>query len=347
VRKLLVLIPLLVLTAGSAARADDWRLLLDLRGLWKFEIGDDQRRAAPEYDDRMWETIRTPSAWEDQGFPGYDGYAWYRKHFRAGNDWKGKALAIHLGTIDDVDQVYCNGNLVGSTGSFPPAYRTAYSAERSYQLPFEYLRPDGDNVIAVRVYDAELSGGITSGRIGIYEGRDLLLPDLPVVKGWRFRTGDSLQWSAENYNDSRWRPIVVPSSWEGQGYEGYDGFAWYRVRFTVPADLANQKTILLLGRIDDYDVSYLNGKEIGHIGAMENRLHEIPGSNAYQQLRAYYIPPGLLHAGSDNVIAVRVYDGFQDGGICSGPVGIITRDHYLRWKDAQARPKGWFDWLFR
>ncbi len=331
---------------GSAG-AQNWKQLVDLRGTWKFEIGDDMHRAEPGFNDASWENIYAPAAWEDEGFPGYDGYAWYRKHFQSSPDWKGKSLALHMGTIDDVDAVYLNGHLVGSTGSFPPGYRTAYDVDRIYTFPFDYLSASGDNVVAVRVYDYELSGGILHGKLGVYEDLDALKVDLPIAAAWRFSIGDDPAWKAPGFDDSRWKEITVPAFWESQGYPDYDGFAWYRVRFTAPANLLTHRLILLLGKIDDFDETYLNGEKIGHTGTMETRLTDIPGSDAYQQLRAYTIPPELLHSGGSNTLAVRVYDGFRDGGIYAGPIGVVTRDKYLHWQGRQKPEKNIFDWLFK
>ncbi|MEO8168434.1 MAG: sugar-binding domain-containing protein, partial [bacterium] len=170
---------LILLLLPVASTAEDFRLLFGLRGEWKFELGDDKRRGLPSFDDSRWEKIYAPSKWEDQGFPGYDGYAWYRKHFQAGADWKDKSISLQLGRIDDVDEVYVNGKLVGTTGRFPPDYETAYYEERNYPIPLSYLNIGGDNVIAVRVYDDELGGGMYEGNLGVYEDRNALVPELP------------------------------------------------------------------------------------------------------------------------------------------------------------------------
>jgi len=44
--------------------------------VWKFEIGDDPAYSERNYDVSRWEQIHVPGTWENQGFPGYDGYAW-------------------------------------------------------------------------------------------------------------------------------------------------------------------------------------------------------------------------------------------------------------------------------
>jgi sialate O-acetylesterase len=342
-----IVIGIILLCAASSAYAEDWRILFNLKGDWKFEIGDNAARAAANFDDSRWEVIHAPSAWENEGFPGYDGYAWYRKHFRSGSDWKSVNLALHLGAIDDVDEVYLNGRRIGSTGTFPPRYSTAYSVERIYRFSPEYLSPGGDNVIAVRVYDHELSGGILRGNLGVYEDHAALTPDVPLASGWKFTTGDDEKWSRPDFDDHAWRPITVPAFWEQEGFEEYDGFGWYRITFRVPANLADEKLILLLGKIDDFDETFLNGERIGKTGSMEARTKDIPGSDSYTQTRAYVIPTDLLNPSGVNVIAVRVYDGYRDGGIYAGPIGVITKDKYRRWQNKQKRSWDIFDWLFR
>jgi sialate O-acetylesterase len=91
---------------GVEAKSQDQTMLLDLRGKWRFEIGDDPARANPSFNDASWVDISVPSPWEDQGFPGYDGFAWYRKHFTADPQWEGKVLYLSMGKIDDADDCF-------------------------------------------------------------------------------------------------------------------------------------------------------------------------------------------------------------------------------------------------
>ncbi len=344
---LTVFIALLLSFSASEMKAENWNLLFGLRGEWKFELGDDMKHSEPRYDDSKWETIYAPSSWEDEGFPGYDGYAWYRKHFKSSPDWEKKTLALHLGNIDDVDEVYLNGHLIGSHGLFPPDYVTAYNENRVYTFSSAYLSPNGDNVIAIRVYDQELSGGILRGRLGVYEDVDAIQLDVQLSTAWKFKTGDSANWKETRYSDNHWEKIIVPSFWEARDYREYDGFGWYRITFRVPSNLLEQRLILLLGKIDDFDETFLNGMKIGSTGNMKSRDVQIPGSDAYLQQRAYSIPSDYLRANQENVLAVRVYDGFKDGGIYSRPIGIVTRDKFTKWQKRKKSPENIFDWLFR
>ena len=68
-------------TSVKTAQAQHMRRVVSLTGMWKFEIGDNPKFSERGFDDSKWEKIRVPGTWENQGFPGYDGYAWYRRSF--------------------------------------------------------------------------------------------------------------------------------------------------------------------------------------------------------------------------------------------------------------------------
>ena len=314
--------------------------LSDLSGKWKFSIGDDSVWASPDYNDWDWEEINVPSSWENEGFHGYDGFAWYRKWFELPIEYYNFNLTLYLGFIDDVDETYLNGNLVGLSGGFPPYFLTAYNASREYFLPKQFLKK-GKNLIAVRVYDAQLEGGIMNGKIGIFKAggkgetlRDLI-PDVNLPKMWKFNTGDNLEWKEEEFDDSHWQNIFVPAFWDGQGYKNYDGFAWYRTKFYLPDEFKDENFVLMLGKIDDIDQTFLNGKLVGAIGDwnFDDKPTHFNQNNEWETFRGYFIPDNILKPGEYNTIAVRVYDGFLDGGIYDGPIGLITQKNYREfWK---------------
>ena len=311
---------------------------LDLKGEWKFSIGDNMNWNKPEFNDQNWENIKVPSPWENEGFNGYDGYAWYRKHFMVPINLKGKSIYLFLGYIDDCDEVYVNGHLIGYSGSFPPDYFTAYSTMRIYPCPQDFLNFKGDNVIAVRVYDDQLEGGIISGDISV-KTAEFLEPDINLEGQWKFSLGDSSAYKESGFSDKKWENLIVPGYWETQGHKGYDGFAWYRKSFIIPDNLQNKKLLFLGGKIDDLDQVYLNGVLIGSTGNMGKDLgNSFATKPAFDQewskFRTYNIPESLIILGKSNTIAVRVYDGYLDGGIYQGPVGIITQDKYSKfWRE--------------
>jgi len=90
--------------------------------------------------------------------------------------------------------------------------------------------------------------------------------------------------------------------------------------------------IALLGKIDDLDETYINGEEIGSTGRIHSNPWRSNLDNEYSEFREYTVPAGLLKAGKENVLVVRVFDGGGEGGIYEGPIGLISRDRYKDWK---------------
>ena len=307
--------------------ADDWELLISLEGRWKFSIGDDQKRASPDYDDSNWTTIPVPAMWENEGFHGYDGFAWYRKIFNGTYLPKDQPLFLFLGYIDDADEVYINGHLIGISGSFPPKFSTAHTASRRYMIPSTYINYDGNNLIAVRVYDKYGEGGIIHGNVGIYttEGVPTLTVGLEGV--WSFKQGDDSQWKNRYFNDDDWDVVRVPSPWEKQGQKRYDGYGWYRKTIRFTEEQVKEPLVLLVGKIDDFDQTYFNGKLIGST----NDGRRFGASRSFLKVRAYDIPQDLIKVGQTNTIAIRVLDIGNIGGIYEGPVGILPKSQVRKY----------------
>jgi hypothetical protein len=148
---------------------------------------------------------------------------------------------------------------------------------------------------------------------------------------WQFKgdweeSGLAQGWEKPELNDADWRQLHVPATWEEQGImtpnprwpstianDGYNGYAWYRRHVTVPADWADAAVRFQSGWIDDFDWVYVNGTMVG---AMTGEGRETP--------RDYLIPPGVLKAGADNVIAIRVSDTGGFGGMREGPVELVN-----------------------
>lgn len=339
---------ILFLLSTMIYAGDGWERIIDLRGQWKFTLGDKEAWADPVFDDRDWTDMFVPSAWEDEGFPGYDGYAWYRKKFQLQSNTDTKNLFLRLGRIDDVDEVYINGRLIGFSGSFPPEYFTAYHMDRNYRIPPDLFRSGQDNVISVRVFDNELAGGILHNEIGIYRKNNVLDPEIPLDGTWKFMTGDQDEWKNVEYDDQNWHQLMVPAPWEIQGFRDYDGFAWYRKSVYIPAAFRDQDLVLVLGRIDDLDQTFVNGYKVGETGPMHNTEIFNAMGDQWLQWRGYKLPEGVIRYGEENLIAVRVYDGLVQGGIYEGPIGIMTTAQYDKWRSkSQNKIEGFFERVFK
>jgi sialate O-acetylesterase len=84
-----------------------------------------------------------------------------------------------------------------------------------------------------------------------------------------------------------------------------DGAVWFRKEIDLPASWAEKDLTLNLTAIDDFDVTYFNGKRVGATG------NDTP--NSYLVPRRYKVPGSLVQPGR-NVIAVRVFDRAGEGG---------------------------------
>lgn len=92
----------------------------------------------------------------------------------------------------------------------------------------------------------------------------------------------------------------------------FDGVVWLRHDFMVADNNANSKTILLLGKIDDNDVTWVNSIKIGETkGAVVERV--------------YTISKGVLKKGK-NTIAIKVIDVIREGGAYREKRGPIHRN---------------------
>jgi len=87
---------------------------------------------------------------------------------------------------------------------------------------------------------------------------------LPLVHGWKFKTGDSTAWATPGFDDKNWQPINIAYPWEQQGHDHYDGFGWYRLHVVIPSSLKSNAFIkdsvsCSMGYGDDGYAVYLNG----------------------------------------------------------------------------------------
>lgn len=136
---------------------------------------------------------------------------------------------------------------------------------------------------------------------------------------WKFTTGDDPSYAAPEFDDSAWQDIEVPG--DGTPFADYDGFGWYRLTFTLPADAEGTNLVASLGFLDDVDEAFLNGQRIGGSGTMPPAA-----SSQWFEKRLYPVPADAPNFGGENTLAVRLYDMNGGGGWYEGPVGIYSKD---------------------
>jgi sialate O-acetylesterase len=135
---------------------------------------------------------------------------------------------------------------------------------------------------------------------------------------------ESAPWAIKPSGEWRIAPRGL-GYWEEWGVPelaSYDGTLWYRTTVTLSAQQAQQQAVLSLGRVDEMDQTWINGRPIGSVSGKSQPDTEpliVPGS-----ARAYRLPRGTLQAGA-NVIVSNVLDTYSLGGLV-GPVALQFAD---------------------
>ena len=119
------------------------------------------------------------------------------------------------------------------------------------------------------------------------------------------------QWFDTPDNLAQWQTMSVPQEWITTPLGMSDGHVWFRYELDLPDDAADQAATLALGMIDDNDITWVNGVEVGR-------------TNGHTYLRNYKLPAGVLKKGR-NTITVRITDLGGGGGFWSSPEDMFLK----------------------
>lgn len=152
--------------------------------------GDQPAWAAPDLDDSDWLEMNLPGYIEQNGLAGVDGIIWFRKEIEISPADAGKTATLSLAKINDSDNTFLNGILVGSN-------KLIAERSRYYNIPAGMLKP-GKNVITVQVEDVGSNGGI----YGDPESLNLRLEGrtVPLNGKWKFKVGQVKYYAAISPN---------------------------------------------------------------------------------------------------------------------------------------------------
>ena len=131
--------------------------------------------------------------------------------------------------------------------------------------------------------------------------RKTIIDRIEGIQGSKIKVHPDAQFRDPAFDDSNWPKMNVPSLWENQQLPNLDGEVWMRKSIVISKDDAGKEASIELAKIDDQDITYINGVEIGT-------------TNRYDKKRTYKIPAGVLKEGN-NVIAVKIIDYSGGGGI--------------------------------
>ncbi|MGJ7029902.1 sialate O-acetylesterase [Niabella hirudinis] len=120
------------------------------------------------------------------------------------------------------------------------------------------------------------------------------------------------RWAAPGLNTADWKTMPVPGLIEENGLPGFDGIVWFKRKVAIPESWKSEDLILNLGPIDDDDITWFNGEQIG-------------ATSAWNIDRVYTIPARLIKKGN-NDLTVRVSDNSNGGGIYGKPAQLFIKN---------------------
>ena len=130
----------------------------------------------------------------------------------------------------------------------------------------------------------------------------------PRWEDWFRKQSDGEQpWSQPGVLTWQDVPSISPwNTWTGTPLgENPVRTVWLRSTITLTAEQAAGAAKLALGRLDDLDMTWVNGKAVGNTYGADID-------------RAYAVPAGYLHAGTNEIITALT-NSWGGGGIVSGP----------------------------
>ena len=107
-------------------------------------------------------------------------------------------------------------------------------------------------------------------------------------------------WTAEKIDDSDWDTMEMPGFMEDRGFPR-GGTFYFRKEVDIPESMDGRHAKIYLGRVEDSDVVYINGVQVGT-------------TSYFGPPRKYDIPAGVLHKGK-NTIAVKLVANSGAGGM--------------------------------
>ena len=331
-------VPVTTTPSGSLLGHLDGPVPVTLPALTTWHVSNGSPEIDPGFDDADWlPTDRTSSPnpyWahtlpilDSDAYGFHHGNVWYRGHFRAtGKETAirlSASMGVHLGNRG-IFTAWLNGHFLGNNPS----------GAQQFAIDPDWLRKDGDNVLAVLV---DNQGHLQEERSGTFrEPRGLIsatfagpaddihwkiqgnvggetLPDPvrgPFNAGGLY--GERMGWQLPGFPDGQWARTTLPASTDKPGVD------WYRTSFRL--DLPADQDVPIALRIHDIAphhyraVVFINGWQIGRY------ISDVGPQTEFE------LPSGLLNQRGENTIAIASWSTAHDGGL--GEVSLVMQGNY-------------------
>ena len=195
--------------------------------------------AQPGFDDSNWDKIILPKKVQEI-WRNINGIFWFRKEIEVPAEWEGKELTLSLGPVDDYDETYWDGQMVG--------FGRQWNKNREYTVPGRLVKK-GRAVITIRCTDDHGDGGLYGDPRLLYvqgpDGRKIMLDNVWKVtlsvsfEGIPKSTAREPNMVTVLYN-AMVKPLAPYAIKGSIWYQGESNTSWaYRYRELMPAMIAD------------------------------------------------------------------------------------------------------------
>jgi sialate O-acetylesterase len=182
-------------------------------------LNDSPKWFETAYQPTNWKDIMVPGFWNGQGLNNFNGVVWYRKEINVPISASGQPAKLYFGRINDGDEVYINGQLVGRTGG--------QYANRLYPLRSGIIVP-GKNTIVVRLNNTSGLGGFVPDKpYYITTGSDTI----QLSGKWKYKVGQAyapLKTSFESYSAANQPTLLYNTMVAPAANYSIKGILWYQ-----------------------------------------------------------------------------------------------------------------------
>ena len=153
------------------------------------------------------------------------------------------------------------------------------------------------------------------------------------LKALAAEQGKQMSWVSADVSAPEWGSTTLPAYFPqvDPPLERFDGFVWFAREFEVTASMAGRPLVLEMPAIDDCDITWVDGIEVGST------------VNNWMQPRRYEMPQGL--AAGKHRVTVSVLDMAGQGGFAAGAMrltadaGIVDLSGAWKWRKGGGVPK--------
>ncbi len=146
-------------------------------------VSDQVRDLVDGKGEAPWTTLQVPGSIDQvEAWAKKEGEFLFRLRVEVPENWVNQELVLSLGSVDDADDTYWNGERIGGVALGTP---NSWSMIRQYRIPADQVKP-GMNTIHVRAFDRFGGGGILG---------------LPGDTHLRQHRGNPLSWYQSDYRE--------------------------------------------------------------------------------------------------------------------------------------------------